>query len=211
MTKHLSLNTVIHAAVRRDVRRFQEALEAFPVGSKERAAKLKLAWENLDKQLYHHHHSEETIFWPALKELGADLALVSDLDGEHQRLADAMTGVRTTIATFAADPGADQLTALKSAFTGLASVVQTHFSHEERDLEPMLATVTTTPQWKKAQRDIRRTMSPPEAGVYFAWLQDGADADARDYLRHEIPPPVLFVFSRLFGSRYRREVAPVWS
>ena len=211
MTKHLSLNTVIHAAVRRDVRRFQQALETFPVGSKERAAELQRAWENLDKQLYHHHHSEETIFWPALKELGADLSLVSDLDGEHQRLADAMTGVRTAMAPFAADPGADQLAAVRSAFAELSSVIENHFGHEERDLEPMLATATTTPQWKKAQRDIRRTMSPPEAGVYFAWLQDGADADALAYLKHEIPPPVLFVFSRLLGRSYRRQVAPVWS
>ena len=83
MAKHLSLNTVIHAAVRRDLGRFNAALDAFPVGSKERAAKLEGAWQNLDKQLYHHHHGEETIFWPALRELGADVSLVSDLDGEH--------------------------------------------------------------------------------------------------------------------------------
>jgi hypothetical protein len=210
MAKHLSLNTVIHAAVRRDVRRFQAALDAFPVGSKERAADLKRAWENLDKQLYHHHHGEETIFWPALKELGADLSLVSDLDGEHQRLADAMTGVRTAMTTFADDPAAGQLAALKSAFTELSSVIETHFSHEERDLEPMAANVSGTPQWQKAQRDIRRTMSPPEVGTYFAWLQDDADPDALDYMRHEFPRPFLIVATALLGRNYRHQVASVW-
>jgi iron-sulfur cluster repair protein YtfE (RIC family) len=211
MTKHLSLNTVIHAAVRRDVRRFQAALDTFPVGSTERAAQLKRAWENLDKQLYHHHHGEETIFWPALKQLGADLSLVSDLDGEHQRLADAMTGVRTTMTAFTADPAADQLAALKAAFAELSSVVETHFGHEERDLEPMMATVAGTPQWQQAQRQIRRTMSPPEMGTYFAWLQDDADPDALDYLRHEIPRPFLIVATKLLGRNYRRQVASVWS
>ena len=53
MTEHLTLNIVIHAAVRRDVARFQQALTAFPIGSRERAAQLEMAWQNLDHQLYH--------------------------------------------------------------------------------------------------------------------------------------------------------------
>jgi hypothetical protein len=51
MTEHLTLNTVIHAAVRRDVARFQQAMAVFPVGSRERAAQLEMAWQNLDHQL----------------------------------------------------------------------------------------------------------------------------------------------------------------
>jgi hypothetical protein len=89
VAKHLSLNTVIHAAVRRDLGRFNVALDTFPVGSKDRAAELEGAWQNLDKQLYHHHHGEETIIWPALR-VRADVSLVTDLDGEHQRMAEAM-------------------------------------------------------------------------------------------------------------------------
>jgi iron-sulfur cluster repair protein YtfE (RIC family) len=211
MTKHLSLNTVIHAAVRRDLGRFTAALDAFPIGNKDRAAELETAWRNLDKQLYHHHHGEETIFWPALRELGADDALVSDLDGEHQRLADAMTETRTAMTSFAADPGEGQLAAVKAAFTELSAVVDTHFTHEEHDLEPMLATATETPQWKQAQRAIRRTMSLPEVGTYLAWLQDGADPDAREYLSHEFPRPVLTILPRLLGGQYNRRVASVWT
>jgi hypothetical protein len=211
MAKHLSLNTVIHAAVRRDLGRFNAALNAFPVGSKERAAELEGAWQNLDKQLYHHHHGEETIFWPALRELGADMSLVSDLDGEHQRMAEAMAETRTAMTTFAADPGAEQLAAVKAAFAELSAVIDAHFTHEEHDLEPMLATATETPQWKQAQRAVRRTMNLPEAGTYLAWLQDGADADARDYMSQEFPRPVLTIFPRLLGRQYARRIASIWT
>jgi hypothetical protein len=106
MTEHLTLNTVIHAAVRRDIFRFQQALAAFPIGSRERAAQLEMAWQNLDHQLYHHHHGEETIFWPALRELGADESLVGDLGGEHERLAEAMTLTRNAMSALASDPSA---------------------------------------------------------------------------------------------------------
>jgi hypothetical protein len=67
MAEHLSMNTVVHAAVRRDLQRFTKALEEFPAGSSQRAADLDRAWQHLDHQLYHHHHSEETIFWPAAR------------------------------------------------------------------------------------------------------------------------------------------------
>ena len=211
MAKHLSLNTVIHAAVRRDLGRFKAALDTFPVGSKDRAAKLEGAWQNLDKQLYHHHHGEETIFWPALRELGADVSLVTDLDGEHQRMAEAMAVTRAAMTTFAADPGEQQLAAVKAAFGELSAVIDRHFAHEEHDLEPMLATATQTPQWKQAQRAIRRTMSLPEAGTYLAWLQDGADSDAREYMSSEFPGPVLTIVPRLLGRQYTRRIASIWS
>ena len=211
MSEHLSMNTVIHAAVRRDLRRFTAALADFPVGSVERAADLNRAWQHLDHQLHDHHEGEETIFWPALRKLGADQALVSDLDGEHRRMADAMVGARTAMAALASQPDVERRDAARAAFAELTEVVETHFAHEERDLEPMMARVLDAPEMKEAANAIRRTMSPAEAGAYLTWLGDGADQDAKAFLRHEIPTPVLFIFTRLFGRSYRRGIATVWA
>src|SRR5215210_2561250 len=97
MPEHLSMNTVIHAAVRRDLQRFAKALDEFPMGSTQRATELNRAWRHLAHQLYHHHHSEDTIFWPALREAGADESLVSALGGEHDRMAEAMGKAQTTM------------------------------------------------------------------------------------------------------------------
>ena len=44
MTEHGTLNTVIHAAVRRDLDRFEEALSGFPADSQTRADQLMGAW-----------------------------------------------------------------------------------------------------------------------------------------------------------------------
>ncbi len=97
----------------------------------------------------------------------------------------------------------------EAAFQTLGEVVDTHFTHEERDLEPMMAWVIASPQWKDAQAQIRKTQSPAATGVYFAWLLDDADPDARTFVRHEIPRPALFVLSRVLGRSYKR-VAAVW-
>ena len=201
------MNTVIHVAVRRDIARFGHALDALPVGSRERAAELDAAWRHLDGQLYHHHHGEETIFWPALRELGADESLVGDLGGEHERMAEAMTRTRVAMAAMAADPSEECIAEAKAACADLSDVIETHFTHEERDLEPMMATSVGTPQWKKAQVDIRKTQSLPEAGNYLTWLLDDADPDARAFVTHEIPKPVVFILTHLFGRSYNRTAA----
>ena len=62
---------------------------------------------------------------------------------------------------------------------------------------------------KAAQKAVRRAHKG-NAGTFFTWLLDGADPDARAGLRHEVPPPVLFVYGRLSGRTYTREIASVW-
>ena len=210
MSEHLSMNTVIHAAVRRDLQRFTKALEEFPAGSSQRAADLDRAWQHLDHQLYHHHHSEETIFWPALREAGADETLVGDLGGEHDRMAEAMTRTRTAMSAFAADPDGQRLEQAKAAFAELTEAVETHFAHEERDLEPFQAQVIDTPPMRRAAKQIRRTQTPAQAGGYLAWLADGADPVAQAFLMQQIPAPVLIILSRLLGRSYTRKIAPIW-
>ena len=61
MTKHLTMNTIIHAAFRRDMKRFDAALAVFSPGDKSRAAELSRAWGNFAFQLHHHHERDHDL------------------------------------------------------------------------------------------------------------------------------------------------------
>lgn len=210
MTEHRTMNTIIHAAFRRDLARFDKALAAFPAGSRSRADQLSAAWANFDEQLHHHHRDEETIFFPALRELGADESLVSDLDGEHGRMATALDAAGAAMARFSSEPTAENAQTARTAIGELNTVMCEHLEHEERDLEPFAAGNASTPQMKAALAAVRKSHKGG-AGTFFAWLQDGADRDAHTALRREVPAPVLFVLGRLAGRDYNRRIAPVWS
>jgi hypothetical protein len=210
MTEHRTMNTIIHAAVRRDLDRFTRALQSFPEGSAERARDLMTAWRNFHVQLDDHHRGEETIFWPALREVGADESLVGDLGGEHEKMMTELGRTDVAMGALVADPSADKARQALSAFGELRAAVESHFDHEERELEPFMATKMGTEPMKRAMKQVRRAHPPREQGVFMAWLQDGADADTRAALSKSIPPPVLFVFSRFIGRSYGREIAPVW-
>lgn len=209
MTQHLTMNTVIHAAIRRDVARFDAALAAFPAGSQQRAGELFRAWKNFAFQIHKHHEDEETIFWPAFRALGADESLVTDLDGEHERMQGALTVADAVMQEFRNAPTAANAEAVRAAIAALSAVLNEHFTHEERDLEPFAADHRHSPEIRQAQSTVRKAHKGV-AGTFAAWLLDGADDDAKARIRKEIPPPALFVLTRIPGRHYTRDIAPVW-
>jgi hypothetical protein len=210
MTEHKTMNTIIHAAFRRDLQRFDSALAAFPAGSRHRADQLATAWDNLAFQLHHHHEDEEAIFWPALRSLGAPESLAGDLEREHARMLDALKSANASMQDFRAEPGAQTAGAARTVIAELAQVLTDHLDHEERDMEPISIEHHASPPIKAAQRTVRKAHRGNQ-GTLFAWLLDGADPDAIRGLRNEIPPPVLYLMTRTSGRRYRRTVAPTWA
>ena len=211
MSGKRTMNSVIHAALRRDLRRLDDALGAFEDGSKERAAQLVTAWANYSGQLHKHHADEEDIFWPALKELGFDQTLQAELETEHQRMVEALNAADSAMNSFSATPSAANAIAARAALGALSEPLLSHLEHEERDLEPFAAERLKTPPLKLAQKKVRKK-NGAQGAAFLAWLIDGADADTLQLLRSEVPPPVLFLVPRMGSGRvYRQTVASVWT
>ena len=206
----MSMNLIIHAAVRRDIARLGSALDGFPAGSSARAAQLALAWRNLSYQLTHHHEGEEEFFWPALLEVGAPSDLVADRDGEHRRLAAAVSGGDAAFAALEASADPANVAAAREAIRTLGDIVDTHFSHEESELEPILMANLETAPIKAAVKKVQRSQGPVAAGRFMAWLADGACGPEKSALESTIPGPIRFVFGNIVGRGYHA-VASVWA
>ena len=207
----MSMNKVIHAAVRRDLDRFCRALDAFTDGDRERASALHRAWENFDAQLTEHHEGEHEIAWPALKAIGIAEPTIASFDAEHEQMAvdlatagEAMAALRRTATRADAEVAA-------TAMERLQTTTVTHLDHEEEQTESALTAHEGDPALKEMGRKFGRRVGLSRAGTFFAWVQDGATPEQRSALVAEVPRPVLAVIGGIFGRRYRAEVAPVWS
>lgn len=209
-TQQLSMNQMIHAAFRRDLQRFDDALATFPPDSRPRADQLWAAWQNLAFQRHHHHSDEETIFWPTLRDLGADTVLVDTLAGEHEQMLAALRSAEGAMASFHTEPSASNAAAARSSIAELCNVLQDHLAHEERDLEPVAAGHHDSPQMKAAVRAVRKAHKGG-AGTLFSWISDGGDPQVSSSLRSEMPAPVLLMLTRLAGRDYNRRIASVWA
>ncbi|WP_209693130.1 hemerythrin domain-containing protein [Kribbella aluminosa] len=205
----MSMNRAIHAAVRRDLDRFLNALERFPAGNRRRAAQLATAWQNFDDQLTQHHQSEHEIAWPALQKVGVSQEVLAQLDAEHDTMATALTAARTAMGALSNSATAADATAAHTAMQELQRVTVEHFDHEEKEIEPVYLEREGTPELKAMGREFAK-VSPTQGGTFFAWALDGATATESSAITRTIPKPVLTVILGLFGRRYRKSVAPVW-
>jgi DUF438 domain-containing protein len=209
MPAELSMNQVIHAAVRRDVARTEQALRAMPDGDGDRARQIQRGWAHLVDQLKHHHESEDALVWPYLEAQGADPALLAAMEAEHAAMAEALRTAAEAVDAVVTSPTAAQAAAAADAVARTSQVVDQHLEHEEREAEPLVEQHADDPAWKAVEKQLR-PRSIVDAGGSLAWMQDGAGDRELAALRATIPRPVLFVISRVFGRRYRRQIAPVW-
>jgi hypothetical protein len=205
----MSMNKVIHGAIRRDLQRFEGALTTFQAGDAARAQQLKTAWDNFDRQLTDHHEGEHEIAWPALENAGITRDVLDQMDAEHATMADALGRARSAMSAFASRPGAGEAESALAAIRRLDEVTVIHLDHEEDQLEQFYLDHESHPAIKEMGRQFAKA-GPKKAGPFMAWVDDGADAEHKAALRSSVPGPVLAVMSGVFGRSYRKNVAPVW-
>lgn len=203
------MNQIIHAAVRRDVARTEQALRALRDGDVARARQVQVAWRNLVRELTHHHEAEDDILWPFLLQRGVDADLLHQMEAEHGVMKEALAAASAAIdevataATAASATGAAEVVARSSA------VINQHLDHEERDVEAPLGDLESDPEFKALSKKLRPA-SMVDAANALAWMDDGASQRERAALRATIPAPVVAVLTKVVARRYQREVAPAW-
>jgi len=205
----MSMNKAIHGAFRRDLDRFVRALTSFPAGDRHRAQQLATAWANFDAQLTRHHEGEHEIAWPALAAVGVSQELLSTMDAEHDRMAEALGSARVAMADLARTAGASEAATALAAMERLQTVTVEHLQHEEAELEPVYAAKHDAPEIKAMGRAFSK-VSPSVGGQFFAWVLDGASPEEHAAATRNVPGPVLTIIGGLFGRSYRKNIAPVW-
>jgi hemerythrin-like domain-containing protein len=206
---NLTMNRVIHAAVRRDLDRLSTALGELTDGDTARAQDLERAYANLHIELTHHHEGEDTHVWPMLSTVGVDRTLLEAMESEHHAMADALTETAGAMGTLARSGSAADAAAAQASVVRTREVVERHLRHEEDELEPQLAPHLETPEWKAVEKKLSR-QPPGVAGRFFAWLTDGMSDEHRAFLKTRVPSPVVVVLAKTFGRRYYKDVAPTW-
>jgi hemerythrin-like domain-containing protein len=207
----MSMNKVIHCAVRRDLARFRTALAEFQDGDRHRADALHRAWANFDAQLTEHHEGEHEVAWPALEAIGVSASDIATFDTEHEQLAADLAGASRAMEQLRRSASRADADAAAAAMAQLQTTAVGHLDHEEAVTEPVLAANEDHPAYRQMAKQFSRRSGPAKAGAFFAWLDDGATAEERAALASSVPKPVLMILAGLFGRRYRKEVAPVWT
>src|SRR3954470_22719549 len=156
MTGEMTMNRLVHGAVRRDLTRLHAALRAVDDGDTERAGRLTNAYGHLQQELTDHHEGEDRLIFPYLASVEAgSTELLQQMEDEHEAMAAALAETRRVMDAYASSGSvADARTAADSVARTRA-VVDRHLEHEEQDTEPLVAAHEQTAEWKKVEKQLR--------------------------------------------------------
>src|SRR5690606_1185475 len=127
----MTMNRVIHAAVRRDLDRLARALDRLADGDRARAADLQRAFAHLRLELTQHHQGEDSYIWPMLAGAGVDPELLAAMESEHHTMSDALADTDAAMARLATSGSAADATAARASVARTREVVEQHLAHEE--------------------------------------------------------------------------------
>jgi hypothetical protein len=145
-----------------------------------------------------------------MKAIGIDPSTISSFDSEHEAMAADLAATRESMATLHRTATRADADAAAAAMAKLQATTVSHLDHEERETESALTQHDGDPAIKEMGKKFSRRVGPAKAGVFFAWVQDGASTEELAALRQSVPGPVLAIIGGLFGRSYRQQVAPVW-
>jgi hemerythrin-like domain-containing protein len=186
-----------HHGFRRDLARFETALEKVAQGDGSRIEALREEWKTFNATLHGHHHSEDTGVFPNIAAEHASLcAVIEQLSADHRRIDPLLERGQ---AAFAALPNA---TDARAVVRELSALLAPHLATEEREIIPFL-------------RGMKVFPPPPDdnaAAMYaegFAWAMQGIAPDVLEKV-YAMLPEVLLVRLPAARAAFDARCERVW-
>ena len=189
----LGVMLAAHRAFRRDVTTLARTATRNTLRDPVRRVTVGAGWEVFRRQLLLHHQAEDTGVWPVLRARlagrAAALSILDEMAAEHSLIDPLLAAM-----DHAFD---DERLPLSDVIGELASTLDGHLDHEERDALPLIGATLTAAEWLGVVRSLQPA---PDLGELVPWLVDGLPANnAAD---------VLAMFPPALAERYRSEWKP---
>ena len=200
---------LMHHAFRRDLRRFEAAVRATPLGEVSVWNALARRWDRFAEVLHHHHQVEDDYIWPVLERHAADdgetaaTEMLHAMEAEHAQIDPALAAVEASFRAMAAHPCTDHRNALDVRVTAVRAALLEHLRHEETDALPYLQRVATPEEEKAMAQGAERGYPLSITPFVLPWVAEEVPEElVASFLREAGPMFVLML--RICRGRFRR-------
>lgn len=201
---------LVHTAMLREFRLAPAAVGRTCAADRKRAALVADHLRFIGDMLHHHHQGEDELLWPKLRSRVQpnSLAVIDEVEAQHEVIDASLSQVKTLIASWAEDPTVANRDSLAHALKRLHSVLADHLDLEERALLPPAAMVLTIEEWEavgaSGSASLPKSAMPLVIGM-FAY--EGDPAVLADMLK-AAPLPIRtlipMIAPRVYARRARR-------
>lgn len=190
-----------HEALRRDLALLAEALRA----GRALDPAVRNRWDTFKRQLHGHHSSEDAAVWPPLRDRlvePADIAVIDAMEAEHAHIDPLLLDIDTALSD---NDGALAAPAIDS----LATLLDQHLAHEERDALPLIDRHLGPEGWAEVGAYARKHSGRKGVLEFFPWLLDGVAPERHHEALSHLPLIARVAYHLLMKPLYDR--TPRWS
>ncbi|MCS0600397.1 hemerythrin domain-containing protein [Streptomyces sp. LP11] len=208
---------VVHRVFRRESALLPRLVRAVPAGDVARARTVAEYAEEYAHGLHHHHHLEDELIWPLLRERAgqssASDALVARMEDQHGTIDTTLNQAAVLLTTWRETADPDTALRLADVLDTHRDALTEHLDDEERLVLPLVAEHLTVAEWDEVGRRGLETL--PKNKVLLALgaiLEDATPAERAYFLgRAPLAGRLLWrlVGRRQYASRCRALRAPL--
>ncbi|MFI5926581.1 hemerythrin domain-containing protein [Micromonospora sp. NPDC051543] len=196
---------IIHRVFRREATVLERLVASAGVGDVARAAQLTAAIREYVGGLHHHHHLEDELIWPLLRErAGLHTDLVTRMEKQHGQLDTSLQAIDALLPQWEGQASAEVRDDVAASLASHRAVLVEHLDEEEEQIIPLIAEHLSVDEWNLVGR--RGLEAVPRNKVMHALgaILEDATPDERRYFLAKVPA-IGRVMWRLVGERQYRQ------
>lgn len=154
----LSMMYLLHHGFRRDLARFPEAVRRTPFRDRATWRALPRRWDLFATLLDDHHHKEDEVVWPLLRQAAATagdhaaLEVIEAMSEEHLLIDPLLSEARSGLVALVQEPDERRRHEVVETMQMVGEVLGHHLAHEERDAIAVLQRHVDGAEWAELER-----------------------------------------------------------
>ncbi|WP_436494483.1 hemerythrin domain-containing protein [Actinokineospora sp. HUAS TT18] len=197
LPKHVHGFALMHVAMRRDARRL---VSVAPVLPQDRVGKVADWWKQVRAVIDWHHHTEDDILWPALRDRVPGFAETEKaMHADHAALDDAMDAVGAAL-----KPGRPR-GEVEAAALGFDAIIRDHLRAEESVVFKAFCVDLSQREYSAIEQRVITSAPLPIMQFLVPWMLDGADNASAVGAASAMPPPVRLLGTTVLRWNYHRQ------
>ncbi len=205
---------MIHEAFRRDLGRLGSALRS-STPTAPRSRQLAAHWQFVNEQLHHHHQVEDDSLWPLVRpklaERDDQLAVLQEMEDQHQAMAPKTDAIGDGFTSLVANPDGRTSNEVADRLDAMRVALAAHLDDEETRCFPVIDQAMTDEEFDAFGKATAKAVGMRGSARFFPWIFDGADPVEREAVLTMPPPPVRILCRLVWEPRYDRRVASLWA
>jgi hemerythrin-like domain-containing protein len=167
-------------------------------------------WKFYAGVLHHHHHTEDTVAFPALVSVRPHMAaLIKDLEEDHKKLVASLDAVESRVAAFEKKPEPATQQDLHDAMAAVRDQFFPHLDTEDAQVIPAFAEAIPPKDWERmdnqALKSIPRPYLPKAVGALDEVIRGLPEAERPA----GPPPPIRFMLALSWRRKWAEFVKPL--